>query len=305
MKFTDKYRPKTFDQVFGNEVVKKLLENSMKRGDSKVYLLEGERGCGKTTLARICANYKKSEIKEYNIANKGLKDFARYLESMTEYKSWSGNPTSVILDEAQEAKSGFYNVMLKPLEEGPDYYYWFICTTHPVKIPKAIKSRCSIHKIKPLSVEQSGQLIAYVLKKEGKQLKPNIVEAIIKNANCIPREMLQLLQDVIDLDDEQLSLEHIGNRKDIPQSEAKELFKALQNGSWKQIKKILNGLKKSEAENYRYYLLTCFSNQIGWEKNGAREEKLFDQMEYFLETFMYSGFSGLQSACRNAWEEGR
>ena len=298
------YRPQTFNEVFGNKAAINSLKNKIKKGNHHTYLLSGIRGCGKTTLARICANILGSgSIKEYNSADVGIKDFARKLIGQSNYRSWDGTPISIILDEIQETKSGFQDAMLKLFEDSPSHYYWFLCTTNPEKLKKAVKSRCSQHTVNPLNKEESKQLIRSILEKENKRLRSNIIDAIVENTEGIPREIVILLEDTLDMDNDDLRLEKINSIKTNPESEAKELFKVLLDGKWGEVQRVLRGLKNTEAENYRRYLLACYSNKISWSKNQDYIRKLISQAQYFKENFFDSGFYGLQEACFDAYEE--
>ena len=180
-----KYRPQTFEDLIGQNVVAETITNSIK--DNKVpnaYLFTGIRGVGKTTTARIVAkalnckngfenlckkdfcenceaiiNSSHIDIFELDAASKSsventkeLIEFSRYAPSSSKYKIF-------ILDECHMLSKQAWASLLKTLEEPPEYLKFIFATTEIKKVPVTIVSRCQRFD---LSRIKSSELFNYI-----------------------------------------------------------------------------------------------------------------------------------------------
>ena len=138
----NKYRPTSFDDVLGQDVTVKILQNQIKDNNySHAMLFTGNAGCGKTTCARIFANMIDGEIHELDCAShNGIADIkeiinkARIKSLIHEYKVF-------ILDECHTLSSAAWPALLITLEENLPNTIFILCTTDSQKVPNTIISR--------------------------------------------------------------------------------------------------------------------------------------------------------------------
>jgi len=206
MNLYNKYRPQNFEEMVGNKIVIESLKSVIKRKDRPhVYLFSGDRGCGKTTLARICAkeigasDYGITEINTSN--NRGI-DTARKIIDDMKFLPVDGLPRVFIIDEVHKTTNDWQNSMLKPLEDVNEFSYFFLCTTNPEKLIKPLKSRCMEFKVKPLKEKEIVYLLKSVAKKENIIKSKEVYLTIAEKSRGNPREALILLEKVKDLDNE-------------------------------------------------------------------------------------------------------
>lgn len=195
-----KYRPNIFDEVIGHSEIIKSIKSLFSEKDSPhAFLLSGYSGCGKTTLARIMANFLNAEVTEINIANTGGIDFVREMDEKSRYSPLMGENKVFILDEVQQLTKEGQNALLKLLEDSPKYAYFFLCTTDPNKLLLAIRNRCTSYTLKPLSDNEIKQLIQKVADAEHIDLSDDILDLLIYKSNGVPRSALVFLNQVKDI----------------------------------------------------------------------------------------------------------
>ncbi len=162
-----KYRPKTLEDVVGQEVVTKIIKNSLKSGKiSHAYIFCGPRGTGKTTTAKLLAKYincfslengvccnkcascleiddnQSMDILEIDAASNNGVEEIRDLKSKINLIPSSLKYKVYIIDEVHMLSGGAFNALLKTLEEPPEHVVFILATTDVQKVPLTILSRC-------------------------------------------------------------------------------------------------------------------------------------------------------------------
>jgi DNA polymerase-3 subunit gamma/tau len=181
-----KYRPKTFDELAGQEFVVSTIKNSLKNGHiAHAYLFSGPRGCGKTSAARILArslNCEKSHIEgpcgvcsnclaiirgasmdvlEIDGASNNSVNDVRQIKDEVLFPPQAGKFKVYIIDEVHMLSPNAFNALLKTIEEPPPYIVFIFATTELHKVPATIKSRCQQFNFRLISIE----VIQGILKK--------------------------------------------------------------------------------------------------------------------------------------------
>lgn len=140
-----KYRPKCWEDVTEQSVVKDILENQVRtKTVQSAYLFTGPSGTGKTTSARIFANMindgKGNPIEVDAASNSGVDNIRQIIED-AKRKPLDAEYKIFIVDECHSLSSESWQALLKTLEEPPKFTIFIFCTTNPEKIPATILSR--------------------------------------------------------------------------------------------------------------------------------------------------------------------
>src|ERR1700683_2192805 len=162
-----KYRPQAFAELIGQEHVRTTLENAIaQQRIAHGYIFSGQRGTGKTTIARIlarCLNCIQGptstpcgkcascleitsggtvDVIEIDAAsNRGINEM-RELRENVRYQPARDRYKVFIIDEAHQITNEAFNALLKTIEEPPEWPVCLLCTTESHKIPATIASRC-------------------------------------------------------------------------------------------------------------------------------------------------------------------
>lgn len=269
-----KYRPSNFASVVGQEVVVDILKNSILNNKvSHAYLFTGPRGTGKTSIAKIlahavnCLNFngdicgecevcKNLEINDSDIieidaaSNNGvdeirtLRDNVKLLPSFCKYKIY-------IIDEVHMLSTGAFNALLKTLEEPPSHVIFILATTEPNKIPLTILSRCQRFDFNKISNEKLVSRLLYIATQEGKIVDKSILEYIAEISDGGLRDAINLLDQVISLPQESVTLEEIDRLSGrISQNTLFELLNAISTGNYVSILNI-SDLIYGDGKNYK------------------------------------------------------
>ncbi|MDA9956908.1 DNA polymerase III subunit gamma/tau [Candidatus Pelagibacter sp.] len=214
-----KYRPQSFDDLIGQEVVTETITNSIIANKvPNAYLFTGIRGIGKTTTARIvakalnCSNGIENlckenlcenceaitssshiDVLEMDAASKTGVDDVRDLIEFSRYGPTSAKYKIFIIDEVHMLSKQAFNALLKTLEEPPEYLKFIFATTEIKKIPITVVSRCQRFD---LSRIKSTELFGFVKKikdKENGKASDDALKLIVKISEGSVRDALSLL----------------------------------------------------------------------------------------------------------------
>lgn len=305
MSLYTKYRPTDFSDIVGNELAIKTLEQAFtKESHSHVYLFIGPAGSGKTSLSRIMAKKLGAgelDIREINSAsNRGI-DTAREIQQQMKLYPVSGDAIVYIIDECHKVSPDFANAMLKPLEDYPPHVYFFLCTTDPQKILKALRTRCTEIKLELLPPEKLVKVVRRVIKLENLDISKEISSQIAEKAEGCPRKALVILEQVASLPTEEEQEAYLdSNSFDEEDKEVIELCRVLINpkSTWKEVASTLKVLaennKLDDAERVRYAVLG-YANAV--LLNGTLSERASLALESFAEPTYNTGKFGITLAC--------
>jgi len=214
-----KYRPKTFDDLIGQEVVAETITNSIKSDKiPNAYLFTGIRGIGKTTTARIvakglnclngienlckenlCNNCKSIadsshiDVLEMDAASKTGVDDVRDLIEFSRYGPTSAKYKIFIIDEVHMLSKQAFNALLKTLEEPPEYLKFIFATTEIKKIPITVVSRCQRFDLSRIKSSELFKFIKNIKEKENGKVSDEALKLIVKISEGSVRDALSLL----------------------------------------------------------------------------------------------------------------
>ena len=213
-----KYRPQTFDDLIGQEVVAETITNSIKADKiPNAYLFTGIRGIGKTTIARIvaktlnCSNGIENKCKvkcencdsiassnhidvlEMDAASKTGVDDVRDLIEFSRYGPTSAKYKIFIIDEVHMLSKQAFNALLKTLEEPPEYLKFIFATTEIKKIPITVVSRCQRFDLSRIKSSELFEFIKKIKDKENGKVTDDALRLIVKISEGSVRDALSLL----------------------------------------------------------------------------------------------------------------
>jgi len=223
-----KYRPQSFDDLIGQEVVVETITNSIKANKvPNAYLFTGIRGIGKTTTARIVAkalncsngienlckenlcenceaitNSSHIDVLEMDAASKTGVDDVRDLIEFSRYGPTSAKYKIFIIDEVHMLSKQAFNALLKTLEEPPEYLKFIFATTEIKKIPITVVSRCQRFDLSRIKSSELFEFIKKIKDKENGKASDDALKLIIKISEGSVRDALSLLdRALLSLDD--------------------------------------------------------------------------------------------------------
>ena len=216
-----KYRPKTFDEVIGQDHITNTLINQIKNDQvGHAYLFCGSRGTGKTSTAKIfaraincespvngspcgkCNNCKSNmeqnmDILEIDAASNNSVDEIRNLREQIKYPPVVGKYKVYIVDEVHMLSISAFNALLKTLEEPPAYVVFILATTEVHKLPATILSRCMRFDFKLVSVERLSALIKSILDDNKIKYEDKAINLLARSGEGSVRDALSITDRVI------------------------------------------------------------------------------------------------------------
>ncbi len=264
-----KYRPQTFDDLIGQDVVAETIINSIKSDKiPNAYLFTGIRGIGKTTIARIVAkslnclngieklckdnfcencesisNSNHIDVLEMDAASKTGVDDVRDLIEFSRYGPTSSKYKIFIIDEVHMLSKQAFNALLKTLEEPPHYMKFIFATTEIKKIPITVVSRCQRFDLSRIKSSQLLEFLKKIKDKENGQVSDDALKLIVKISEGSVRDALSLLdRGLLTLD----------KNKELDLNEAQRIFGYFDKSKLIEIfDLILQGNEKKVIEFYR------------------------------------------------------
>lgn len=229
-----KYRPNTFNEVVGQDIIIKTLKNEINNNHlNHAYLFTGPRGTGKTSIAKILAktincdnlvdcipcdkcvnctqinNKKNTDIIEIDAASNNGVDEIRELKSKVNLVPSTGKYKVYIIDEVHMLTIGAFNALLKTLEEPPSHIIFILATTDPHKIPTTILSRCQRFDFKKISINNLVNRLKKVTVKEQIDIEDKAILEIARLADGGMRDALSILDQVVAFSENKITIKDV------------------------------------------------------------------------------------------------
>jgi len=311
MSLSIKCRPKTLEEVRGNEDTIRSLESVLSRPRESIqhtFLFTGPSGCGKTTLGRIISTRLGCVGMDYHEVDTTLYRKTNDIEdilSQAYLSPWEGEIQVWLLDEAHQIGVGgnspsnkAQNALLKMLEEPPPHTYFILCTTNPEMLLTTIRSRCAPFEVSPLSPLTMETFLKEVSRSERKRVPTDVIEQIVSASFGSCRTALQLLDKIINLNPEDMLI--ITEQAVAKENQVIELCRAVfQRSGWKQVAELLKGLEKEAPESIRLAVRGYCGNILLTGKDNAQA---YVVMDCFRAPFYTDGRNCLIQAAYEAVE---
>lgn len=296
-----KVRPKTFDDVLGQDHVVNPLRKMVEADDlPSLILLGGPSGVGKTTIARIIRDLmvKKPEVNwiEVNAGTDGgidkvraIKDQMRSVPLGSKYKMW-------LIDEAHRVTEAAAQGFLVPTEDAPPHAKFIFSSSEPDKLPRALQTRASRFDLRPLADDDIMELLRTVSAVEGVEISKEVMKEITANCEGSARQAVVMLEQAAAAKDDDEALEIV--QRAGTSKESYNLCKILLEGTWEGALKALKASEK-DAESVRRGVLAYMSKGVvdGWLKGPRQKQALLA-----IKLFQFLFANGMSDLVLATWE---
>lgn len=236
-----KFRPLTFEEIVGQDHITRTLKNQIIAGRvGHAYLLNGGRGTGKTTAAKVLArainclnpqngepcneceickgaiNGSLTDIVEMDAASNNSVEDIRAIREEVNFLPTKAKYRVYIIDEVHMLSTGAFNALLKTLEEPPEHVKFILATTEPQKLPATILSRCQRFDFKRLSNESIMKRLEIVCQRSNIEITKEAMNIIATLADGAMRDALSILERCVQDGDNKIDEDKVKDLVGIP-----------------------------------------------------------------------------------------
>ena len=241
-----KWRPQKFEDVTGQEILTRTLQNSIEHGRlHHAYLFSGARGVGKTTTARLVARAlnchkadkptptpcapidenackscreiaegRSNDVREIDaVSNTGVDNVRDVIIDSVLYEAgrWEGRNryTVFIIDEVHMLSGAAFNALLKTIEEPPERVVFILATTEQQKVPETIASRCQIFEFRTIATSKIADRLRLIARAEEISISDDAIREIARTGEGSMRDAQSALDQVISFAGEKISTEDV------------------------------------------------------------------------------------------------
>lgn len=228
-----KYRPNSFDDVYGQEEIVTVIKNAIINNKiSHAYLFSGPRGTGKTTIAKIiarlvncenldsngnpcgkcynCINFMNSnDIVEIDAASNNGVDEIREIRDNVNLVPSNAKYKVYIVDEVHMLTNQAFNALLKTLEEPPSHVIFILATTEPHKIPLTIASRCQKFRFTKIDDNKVVDRLKEISEEENISCDDDAYFEIARLSDGCMRDAINLLDQLASYSNNNISIDDI------------------------------------------------------------------------------------------------
>lgn len=226
------YRPKTFDELLGQNHINTTLKNQINRGSiGHAYLFSGTRGTGKTSAAKIfsravnCLDIQDGnpcnrcsscieileesamDVIEMDAASNNSVEDIREIRDRVVYPPSNIKYKVYIIDEIHMLSKGAFNALLKTLEEPPEHLIFILATTEPERLPQTILSRCQRFDFKRINIKDLIDNMENILSELDINMEDRALRLIARNSDGSMRDALSLLDQCLSFNNQEITYE--------------------------------------------------------------------------------------------------
>lgn len=200
--WVDKYRPKTFKDIIGQEYFVKRVKSFVESKSLPHLLFAGTPGTGKTTTAHVVArelfgeNSLSGNFLELNASDdRGIDVIRNQIKEFARLKSLTNIPYKlIVLDEADSLTKEAQQALRRTMEKYSSTCRFILACNEISKLIDPIQSRCVIFKFKPLKKENLIELSEKIAKNENLNINKNTIEVLVKSTKGDLRKLVNTLQ---------------------------------------------------------------------------------------------------------------